>query len=120
MFHPSLPDPAWHAFRAGDHDTPVFEAFKAFQIAVRKTGLGKNGIVTADYGVELMKRLLIPTPVLYLIGESLPLAAPDGANYTGTLGELQNPKAHHDPAITVVAVEEIMVASALHRIVDST
>jgi hypothetical protein len=41
--------------------------------------------------------------------------------FTGALGELRNPKAHQDPAITdpMVAVEEMMVASTLLRIVDS-
>jgi hypothetical protein len=35
MFHPSLPDTAWNAFRSGDYDTAVFEAFKAVESAVR-------------------------------------------------------------------------------------
>jgi hypothetical protein len=40
--------------------------------------------------------------------------------FTGALGELRNPKAHQDPTITdpLVAVEEIMTAGALLRIVD--
>ena len=50
MFQPSLPDAAWNAFRAGDYDTAVFEALKAVEIAVRKKGLGKNGILATDYG----------------------------------------------------------------------
>ena len=36
MFHPSLPDAAWNAFRVGDYDTAVFEAFKAVESAVRR------------------------------------------------------------------------------------
>jgi hypothetical protein len=41
--------------------------------------------------------------------------------FTGAFGELRNPKAHSDPTITdpLVAVEEMMVAGALQRIVDS-
>jgi Protein of unknown function (Hypoth_ymh) len=40
--------------------------------------------------------------------------------FTGAFGELRNPKAHSDPSITepLVAVEEMMVASTLLRIVD--
>lgn len=40
--------------------------------------------------------------------------------FTGAFGELRNPKAHQDPTITdpPVAVEEMMVASTLPRIVD--
>lgn len=67
MFHPSLPDAAWHAFRAGDHDAAVFEALKAVETAVRRKGLGKNGIVETDYGVDLMRKLLTPTAVPCLI-----------------------------------------------------
>jgi hypothetical protein len=41
--------------------------------------------------------------------------------FTGALGELPNPKAHHDPTITdpLVAVEEMMIASTLLRIVNN-
>jgi hypothetical protein len=42
--------------------------------------------------------------------------------FTGSLGDLRNPKAHHDPVVAdpLVAVEEMMVASALLRILDGT
>jgi hypothetical protein len=45
-----------------------------------------------------------------------------GDLFGGALGELSNPKAHGDPAITdtLIAVEEMMTASTLLRIVDST
>jgi hypothetical protein len=41
--------------------------------------------------------------------------------FTGARGELRNPKAHNDAAITdpLIAVEEMMTAGALLRIVDS-
>jgi uncharacterized protein Ymh len=41
--------------------------------------------------------------------------------FIGAMGELRNPKAHSDPTITdpLVAVEEMMVASALLPILDS-
>jgi len=41
--------------------------------------------------------------------------------FTGAFGELRNPKAHGDPTITdpLVAVEELMIAGALQRIVDA-
>jgi hypothetical protein len=52
MFHPSLPSAAWNAFRSGDFDTAVYEAFKAVESAVRKKGIGQNGIVQSDHGVS--------------------------------------------------------------------
>jgi len=59
MFHPSLPDPAWNAFRAGDYDTAVFEAFKAVESAVRK----KGRFADTDFGVDLMlQKRSSPTP----------------------------------------------------------
>jgi hypothetical protein len=122
MFHPLLPDAAWHAFRAGDHDTAVFEAFKAVEIAVRKKGAGKNGIVTTDHGVDLMKKAFDPNAgPLSDRGASRPRRARRCELFTGALGELRNPKAHHDLTITdpLVAVEGMMVASALLRIVDT-
>jgi hypothetical protein len=41
--------------------------------------------------------------------------------FTGAFGELRNPKAHGDPTIAdpLVAVEELMSAGMLQRIVDA-
>jgi uncharacterized protein (TIGR02391 family) len=121
MFHPSLPDASWNAFRSGDYDTAVFEAFKAVETAVRKKGLNKNGIV-GDYGVELMKKAFHETS-----GPLTDMNAPKGRRerrrelFTGAFGELRNPKAHNDPSIAdPLAVEEIMTAGTLQRIVDNT
>jgi hypothetical protein len=38
MFHPTLPEAAWNAFRAGHYDTAVLEAFKAIEAAVYQKG----------------------------------------------------------------------------------
>lgn len=121
MFNPSLPDAAWNAFRAGDYDTAVFEALKAVEVAVRKKGLGKNKITSGDHGVELMKKAFDPAsgPLSDLKADARRRARRCEL-FTGALGELRNPKAHNDPVITdaMVAVEEMMVASTLLRIVD--
>lgn len=117
MFHASLPDAAWNAFRAGDYDTAVFEAFKALEVAVRTKGKFPD----TDFGKTLMTKAFDP--------QSGPLrdkAAPLGRRqarqslFEGVLGELRNPKAHRDPTITdpLIAVEEMMVAGTLWRIVD--
>jgi hypothetical protein len=123
MFHPLFPDAAWHAFRAGDHDTAVFEAFKAVEVAVRKKGLGMNGIVETDYGVDLMKKAFDPNAgPLSDKKATRPRRTRRCELFTGALGDLRNPKAHHDPVVAdpLVAVEEMMVASALLRILDGT
>jgi hypothetical protein len=123
MFHPSLPDAAWNAFRAGSYDTAVFEAFKAVEVAVLKKGLRKNGIVEGDHGVLLMKKAFDPNAgPLTDTGAKPPVRKARRCElFTGAMGELRNPKAHGDPTITdpLVAVEELMTAGALLRIVDN-
>jgi hypothetical protein len=123
MFHPSLPDAAWNSFRSGDYDTAVFEAFKAVEIAVRKKGLGKNGIVQGDYGVALMRKAFDPRsgPLTDMSAQPPSRKERRCELFTGAFGELRNPKAHGDPTITdpLVAVEEMMTAGTLQRIVDN-
>jgi hypothetical protein len=121
VFNSSLPDAAWNAFCAGDYDTAVFEALKAVEIAVRKKGLGKNKITSGDHGVALVKKAFDPAAgPLSDPKADPPRRARRCELFTGALGELRNPKAHNDPVITdpMVAVEEMMVASTLLRIVD--
>lgn len=122
MFHPSLPDAAWNAFRVGDYDTAVFEAFKAVESAVRKKTVGKNNITLSDHTVSLLRKAFDPTA-----GPLSDMSAPEQRRkrrcelFTGAFGELRNPKAHGgDPTIADphMAVEEMMIASSLLRIVD--
>ena len=119
MFNRLLPDAAWNAFRAGDYDTAVFEAFKAVESAVRK----KSALSESDHSAMLMTKAFNPDN-----GLLTDMAAPKSRRearrdlFRGALGELRNPKAHGDPTITdtLIAVEEMMTASTLLRIVDST
>lgn len=122
MFHPFLPDAAWNAFRSGDYDSAVFESFKAVEVTVRSKGLGKNGIHATSHGDGLMRDAFNPD-----VGPLTDMKATRGRRerrrelFTGAFGELRNPKAHSDPTITdpLIAVEEMMIAGALQRIVDS-
>jgi hypothetical protein len=123
MFHPALPNASWNAFRSGDYDTAVFEAFKAIEVAVRNKGLGTNGIIQGDNGVELMRKAFHPTAGPLTDMNASPARRERRRElFTGGFGELRNPKAHNDPQITdpLMAVEEMMTAGALQRIVDST
>lgn len=118
MFHPSLPDAAWNALRAGDHDTAVFEAFKGVESAVRK----KAGLGEADFGWQLMEKAFDPDngPLTDKTARKSKRVARRDL-FKGAFGEIRNPKAHGDPTITdpQVAVEEMMTAATLQRIVDS-
>ena len=118
MFHPSLPDAAWNAFSVGDYDTAIFEAFKSLEVAVR----AKGGLAITDFGAALMKKAFDPDN-----GPLRDLAAPRSRRvarcdlFTGAFGEIRNPKGHNDPTITdtLIAVEELMTAGVLRRIVDN-
>jgi uncharacterized protein (TIGR02391 family) len=118
MFHPALPEPAWHAFTAGDYDIAIFEAFKSLEVTVRT----KGGFTTADFGAVLMKKAFDADG-----GPLRDKAAPRGRRiarrelFTGALGEIRNPKGHDDPTITdaVIAAEELMTFGVLRRIVDN-
>jgi uncharacterized protein (TIGR02391 family) len=118
MFHPSLPDAAWNAFSVGDYDTAVFEAFKSLEVAVRI----KGGFASTDFGAALMKKAFDP--------DSGPLRDQAATRsrrvarcelFTGSFGEIRNPKGHNDPTITdaLLAVEELMTAGMLRRIADN-
>jgi uncharacterized protein (TIGR02391 family) len=118
MFHLSLPDAAWNAFSVGDYDTAVFEAFKSLEVAVRT----KCGFASTDFGAGLMKKVFDP--------DSGPLRDQAATRsrrvarcelFTGSFGEIRNPKGHNDPTITdtLVAVEELMTAGMLRRIADN-
>lgn len=114
---PFLPNASWNAFRAGDYDSAVFEAFKAIEAAVRK----KASLSSSDFGASLMDKAFDPAngPL------ASTTAAPPRRNarrnlFKGAFGELRNPIAHGDPTITepLLAVQEMMTASLLLRIVD--
>lgn len=116
MFHPSLPDAAWNAFRTGDYDTAVFEAFKAVESAVRK-----KSSLSAEHGVKLMEKAF--DQATGKLTDPTASTARKNARcnlFRGAFGEIRNPRAHGDPTITdpLVAVEELMTASMLLRIVD--
>jgi Protein of unknown function (Hypoth_ymh) len=118
MFHLALPDAAWNAFTVGDYDTAVFETFKSLEVAVRT----KGGFSNTDFGAALMKKAFDPAT-----GPLRDKGAPRGRQlarcelFTGAFGEIRNPKGHNDPTITdtLVAVEELMAAGVLRRIVDN-
>jgi len=106
-----------NSFCAGDYDTAVFEAFKAVETAVRK----KGGYQDSDFGVELMSKAFHPDQGLLRDQQAARSRRERRQElFKGAIGELRNPKAHGDPTISDprLAIEEIMTASMLLRIVD--
>jgi len=118
MFHPKLPDAAWNAFLSGDYDTAVFEAFKAIEAEVRK----KGNFTSGDFGAGLMKSAFDPNTGPLRDRAAKPRKQKARCDlFTGAFDEIRNPKAHNDPTITdtLVAVEELMTAGVLRRIIDA-
>jgi len=117
-FHPSLPDASWNAFSVGDYDTAAFEAFKGVEVAVRK----KGGFPDTAFGVQLMDDAFD-----HAKGRLTDKAATRPQQnarhniFKGAFGEIRNPRGHTGPNITdpLIAVEEMMTASKLLRIVNS-
>lgn len=116
MFHPDLPEASWNAFSSGDYDAAIFEAYKAVEVLVRTKGR------LSTYGAALMKDAFDPnTGPLRDKAASLNRRKARCELFTGAFAEIRNPKAHNDPTITdtLIAVEELMTAGVLRRIVDS-
>lgn len=118
LLHPTLHGACLNAFKTGDYDTAVFEAFKAVEAAVRK----KSGFNSTDFGVALMRKAFDPDngPLTNKAAQKSRREARQRL-FMGVIGELRNPKAHGDPTITnpQMAIEEILTASLLLRTVGT-
>jgi uncharacterized protein (TIGR02391 family) len=116
LLHKALHGPALRAFAAADYGTADFEAFKSVEIAVRT----KGGFGASDFGVALMKKAFDPKNGPLRDKSAPPARRQARMNlFAGAMGEIRNPKGHADPTITdpQVAIEELMTASLLLRIV---
>lgn len=116
--HPVIAQKVWATFLRGDYDTAVFQAFKEVEVAVRTAG----GFAAEDVGTALMRKAFDPTRGP-LTDTSLPLSERESLAhlFAGAIGSCKNPHSHRtisipDPA---EAVEMIMMASHLLKIVDS-
>lgn len=117
LLHPVIAQKVWATFLRGDYDTAVFQAFKEVEVSVRSAG----GFADADYGVSLMQKAFKPGGPLAdpaaLKGEQVALMN----LFVGAIGYYKNPHSHRNVSIAdpVEAVEMIMLASHLLKIVDS-
>jgi uncharacterized protein (TIGR02391 family) len=117
LLHPVVVRESMDNFRQGKFDIAVFAAFRALEVSIRSAaGLGNEAI-----GVPLASRAFHP--------EDGPLtdAGSEGGErtalmklMTGAIGYLKNPTSHREVELGAQEAREMLVvASFLHRIVDS-
>jgi uncharacterized protein (TIGR02391 family) len=117
LLHPVIAQLVWANFLHGDYDTAVFQAFKEVEVAVRVAG----NYTEADYGTDLMRKAFHLTSG-NLTDSSLLKGEQQAMSdlFAGASGMYRNPTAHRytisDPT---EAVELIMLASRLRKIIDS-
>lgn len=117
VVHTVIAQKVYPAFLRGEYDTAIFQAFREVEVAVREAG----GYSQSDVGVALM-RAAFNVPQGPLSDKTLVPAEQQAMSdlFAGAIGLFKNPASHRsqsgiEPA---EAVEQIIVASNLLRIVD--
>ncbi len=120
QLHADLRGACYNAFANADYDLAILEAFRAVEAKVRARCVALGANVANQFGVNLMAVAFDP-PNGPLMDPAANLTRQRArANlFKGAMGELRNPRAHGDLTVAdpLIAIEEIMTASVLLRIV---
>jgi uncharacterized protein (TIGR02391 family) len=116
MLHPLLRGKPYDDFVADHLDAAVLEAFKTIEVEVRTAAARPDG----EHGKDLMFRAFVMNGPLAKAGETKAECEALAGLFAGALARFRNPGAHTRRSFTDVleAIEELMVASRLLRIVD--
>jgi uncharacterized protein (TIGR02391 family) len=116
--HPVIAEKVWSAFRRGEYDTAVFQAFKEVEVAVREAAK----LAATDIGKDLMSKAF-KADTGPLTDTTLPESERQALQllFMGAIGVFKNPGSHRHVALSNPreAAEMISFASLLMRIVDS-